>query len=303
MRAFRYQLPLSKPIELGGRSHSMREGLLLETEWGWGEAAPLPSFNRESLQDVLVAWHAGPPFTLPSLQFAYDSACRPLTAATVPMNALLVGSTNQVIVKVRQLAESKCRAMKLKVGRGEDLENDVDLVWQVRQQMRSDQLLRLDANRAWDESTAIAFGHRLAGCDIEYIEEPLGDPTKLEEFYRQTQIPYALDETLTEQQTVGPFPNAAALVCKPTMLGGWERMKQVVAIGKPLVLSASFESGVGIARIAQWASELAPSVPAGLDTYAWLAKDVLTRRLDTTDWTLTVPLDWEINRSLLVEVK
>lgn len=302
MRAFRYDLPLTKPIKLRGSSHSVREGVLLKSEVGWGDAAPLPGFSRESLQDVLRAWRAGPPFALPSLQFAYDSASRPLTAGAVPLNALLAGSTRQILARARQIARSKCSTIKLKIGRRGDLESDAELVWQVRRRLRADQHLCLDANRAWDESSAIAFGQRLAGCDIEYIEEPLADPTNLEAFYRQTTIPYALDETLTEQPTLARFPSAAAFVCKPTMLGSRERMEELVATGKPLVFSASFESGVGIARIAQWAAEFAPHVPAGLDTYSWLAHDVLTRRLEMTAWVLRLPHDLEVNRSLLVEI-
>ncbi len=54
---YRYELPLSEPLELKGRILRYREGLLLELtgeggEVGWGETSPLPGFSRESLDEA-----------------------------------------------------------------------------------------------------------------------------------------------------------------------------------------------------------------------------------------------------------
>lgn len=57
-RIWKYELPLTAPVSLApGVAMNVREGLLLELvgEDGrsfWGEAAPLPGFSRESLEDV-----------------------------------------------------------------------------------------------------------------------------------------------------------------------------------------------------------------------------------------------------------
>src|SRR5918992_375404 len=50
---YRYRLPLSGPLTLGGSTHFHREGLLLKLSGddgseGWGETAPLPGFSAES---------------------------------------------------------------------------------------------------------------------------------------------------------------------------------------------------------------------------------------------------------------
>lgn len=55
----RYELPLTAPLQLGASTVAHRRGLLLRirTEQGtvgWGEAAPLPGFSRESLADVIA---------------------------------------------------------------------------------------------------------------------------------------------------------------------------------------------------------------------------------------------------------
>ena len=74
---------------------------------------------------------------------------------------------------------------------------------------------------------------------LQYIEEPVQDTADLADFYAQTHMPLALDETLDEgsslgstagldgkvQQTVSmlPFGAVAALVVKPGAVGGFER--------------------------------------------------------------------------------
>ncbi len=54
---YRYSLPFSRPLTLGGITLRHREGLLLrltgdDGSVGWGECAPLPGFSRENLGDA-----------------------------------------------------------------------------------------------------------------------------------------------------------------------------------------------------------------------------------------------------------
>ncbi|MEM7560936.1 MAG: hypothetical protein AAF394_17570, partial [Planctomycetota bacterium] len=98
---------------------------------------------------------------------------------------------------------------------------------------------------------------------------------RLEELCSQTAIKYALDETLVREHALDKWPSASALVCKPTLLGGRAAVERLAATGKPIVFSAAFESGIGVARVAQLAREFSPATPAGLDTLAWLSADLL----------------------------
>ena len=57
---FRYRLALKRPLVLRGQTLEIREGLLISVadehgHTGWGEIAPLPGFNQESLQAALKA--------------------------------------------------------------------------------------------------------------------------------------------------------------------------------------------------------------------------------------------------------
>ncbi|MEM0961643.1 MAG: o-succinylbenzoate synthase [Bacteroidota bacterium] len=55
---FRYRLPLIRPLALPSGTHRQREGVLLRVRTedgaeGWGEAAPLPGYSPDTLDDVL----------------------------------------------------------------------------------------------------------------------------------------------------------------------------------------------------------------------------------------------------------
>lgn len=57
---YRYELPLTAPLQLGASTVEHRRGLLvrLETEQGavgWGDAAPLPGFSSEMLSEVVAS--------------------------------------------------------------------------------------------------------------------------------------------------------------------------------------------------------------------------------------------------------
>lgn len=293
LRAFRYKLPLVSPIRLKGEWVSHREGVLLNRDDHWAEAAPLPGFSRESLDDVISELHTGDAES-PSLRFAFsmlDMADR-LTGTAIDdvcvhVNALVQGTDEEIQLQCLRLAESNCSAVKLKV---RDPIRDVSLVHRLRDHMGSGVKIRLDANRAWNYDQAISFLANVRSSNVEYIEEPLESPDRLESLFAHTQVPYALDETLSETVTrISDFPNAAALVVKPTLIGGLEQIEHLAASNKTLVFSAAYESGVGIAQIARLAARYSSDVAAGLDTYSRLAGDVLAQRLTMVDWKLTVP--------------
>ena len=296
MRAFRYTLPLTMPIKLGEQTICQRRGILLEENERWSEASPLPHFSRETESDVIAALRGNRP-PPPSLEFALDSLQQPPSEGAIPLNALLQGQRDQVLEQTSVLSESSCQTVKLKVGR-DRVENEIQLVQQVRRLLRRDQRLRLDANRAWDWPSAITFANGVSGLDIEYIEEPLRDVSRLEEFTTETGLAYAMDESLRETCSLAHFPSAKALIVKPTIVGGRQRVSELASHGKPLTFSACYESGIGLSHICQLALQFAPNVPAGLDTYRYLAEDVLRERLTVQNWRIhiTDPLTPDVSR-------
>ena len=109
---------------------------------------------------------------------------------------------------------------------------------------------RLDANRAWGFEEALAFAEEISGVRVAYVEEPLADPGRLAELAGARGLPVALDESLVGMAPgeLGRHPYAAAVVLKPTLLGGVSRTlrlaEEAKAMGAAPVVSSSYEAGV-----------------------------------------------------------
>ncbi len=241
---------------------------------------------------------------------AHLLARQPRTA--VSLNGLLMGSAEDIREHAWQMREAGYQAVKLKVGR-EALEKDIERVRAVSRVLGPGVGLRLDANRAWSPDEAAAFVRGIAGVTIEYLEEPLQDPRRLPEFAEAYQVPIALDETLVgiSAEALGAHAYARAIILKPTLLGGLiptRRLAQrATALGMTPVFSASFETGVGLQGLVALAAALSPDdIPAGLDTYRWLADDVINPRLDLGHGRLDVATvlgaSRTVNEALLKEV-
>ena len=236
----------------------------------------------------------------------------PQPRAMVSVNGLLMGSTQEIRENALRLREAGYRAVKLKIGRGA-VEEDVGRVRAVSRVIGPEVGLRFDANRAWSLDEAAAFVRGIAGVSLEYIEEPLQDPKRLPEFVEAHQVPVALDETLMDipAEALGAHAYARAVILKPTLLGGLmptRRMAQrATALGMKPVFSATFETGVGLQGLVALVAALSPDdIPAGLDTYRWLADDVMTPHLDLGHGSLDVAMvlraSRSINETLLKEI-
>ncbi|NJN45797.1 MAG: o-succinylbenzoate synthase [Candidatus Competibacteraceae bacterium] len=301
--------------------------------WGYGEVAPLPGLHQEDLASALHQckdlrplvsgrelpelepdWrtpleHWLAPYSLyPSLCHGLESALLDLSACrqghtlagvlrpdgyrkTVSINGLLARD-GEIRQHVHQLAGYP--AVKLKVG-NDSLEQEIHRVKTARALFGTALALRVDANRAWDFATALQFCEAVAACRLEYLEEPLRDPTRLEALGRLTGVPIALDETLAESRPESIIipSGVIALVLKPSVLGGPTATARWLDLarqrGLKAVITSVFESGVGLAHLANCAAALLETdTPLGLDTYRWLGEDLPTVRFSATQATIDV---------------
>jgi o-succinylbenzoate synthase len=274
---YRYHLPFSEPVKLKETTLRHREGLLVQLASdggaaGWGEAAPLPGFSSESLDEVagqlrhLAGSMVGREVTVdpegtvareldamglaPSARFGFELALWDLYAtssgkvlpelvtrrprATVPINAL-ISSPNHAIEEALRTRAAGYKAVKLKVG-GRGVEEDVELVRAVRGTLNDDVSLRLDANRAWSFEEAERFARSTADLRLEYVEEPLSDVAGLPSLTSTCGLPVALDESLAgmEPEALEDHGYARAVVLKPTLLGGISRTLRFARIAARL---------------------------------------------------------------------
>lgn len=294
--------------------------------FAFGDAAPLPGYSREHLDEAAhQALGLGKSLrgaTLPprlelvtdhferwlsafelvaSLKFAVQSALLQLLMreqdipafglaprphrSNIPLNGLLWGSRETVLERADTLVRAGYTTLKLKVGR-ETPEEDAGTVRALSAQCGTACKLRLDANQAWDWPSAMAFAEGIEGCAIEYIEEPLYDPSGLVEFAGRSGLPVALDETVVRhgECELEKWRGAAAAILKPTLLGGFEismyLARKAMNLGMTPVISSSFESSLGLIALANLAVFVNENdVAAGLDTADWFLADVLDASL------------------------
>lgn len=339
IQVFKYRLPFIKPLPFKNVLLTEREGLLVRLEdaegyEGWGEIAPLPSFSEESLAEAeaqlrrvtmkvqdfwnifgFVSWYPavrfGLEWALLQLGVARSGAsCYAKNRASVDLNGLLVGSAADCLAEAERFKAKGYQAVKLKVGH-RALAEDIALVQALVHVLGETCALRLDANQAWSFEEATSFARAMQGLPIAYLEEPTLNWQEGMALTKQFGLPVALDESLRQNTSLWTTANPAAFILKPTLQGSIaQALHWGAAAAKrdiPVVISASVETGLGTKALVAMASYLNPTkaVPIGLDTYNWLAKDVLSPRLPLDQPYLSFEdafAPCQINHDLLVEV-
>ncbi len=253
-----------------------------------------------SFLDRLDRWLE--PFQLlPSVRFALEMAAlsalavvhecepayllNPVCGGAVAVNGVMNGSVDQIRAEASVMRRAGFSTVKLKVGRG-SVAIDVDRVRMARAELGNDVTLRLDANRSWDLSAATMFCREIRDCNVEYTEEPLKEVIRLPELCERSDIRVALDESLMNlsPDSLRSFPGLAALILKPTLLGGIARTIRFSQRANQLqlatIISASVESSLGLAMLANLAAACGTAGAAhGLDTAKWLAQDLTQLQL------------------------
>jgi o-succinylbenzoate synthase len=193
----------------------------------------------------------------------------------VECNATLVaGEPAAVAEDAMRWAEEGFSTFKLKLGSGDD----VGQVRAVRDAVGADVRIRVDANAIWDVDTARRRLGELEQFTIELAEQPVATLEELAELSRDSPIPIAADESVTNVEqaeraaSIGACAYTGIKLCK---VGGPE---QAVAIADllPAYVSSALDGPVGIAAAAQVAQTLHDTDrPERLD----LAHGLATQRL------------------------
>ena len=259
-RLIPYRLGLTQPSAFGNE----RVGRLVRLETagghvGWGDAAPLPGFSRESIEMVEDDWKLhrsglfqespggfdvldtgatiASKFSTPALRFAIEQALvglearrsgRPVPGVIAPsgplkirLTGLVSGSGSGAVEAALRLAREGYTSMKIKAGRSA-LTDDITTILDIRRAVGPNVDLRVDANRAWSLDEAIRFVDETEAVAPEFIEEPLADPNQIEHLVRISGAPIALDETILtiSSNDLEAWSFATHVVLKPTLIGG-----------------------------------------------------------------------------------
>lgn len=273
----------SIPLRTRFRGITVREGVLLRGEAGWGEFSPFLEYDHEVARPWLACARE-------AAAGAWPAAVRDQVPVNVTVPACDPERAHQIV------SAGGCRTAKVKVAeRGQSLADDVARLEAVRDAIGADGLIRVDANGAWDVDeavTAIAALERAAG-GLEYVEQPCASVEDLARVRRRVDVPVAADESIrraADPYRVRDLEAADIAVLKVQPLGGVAACLRIAEdIGLPVVVSSAVESSVGIAAGVALAAAL-PDLPhaCGLATVQLLTDDVATEPLLPTEGFLPV---------------
>ncbi|MSQ21876.1 MAG: hypothetical protein EXR53_01000 [Dehalococcoidia bacterium] len=221
------------------------------------------------------------------------------TAHPLPVNWLIAAETvEEAVSEAKEAVALGFTSLKLKVAVG-SIEHDLALVASVREAVGTMVKLRIDPNQGWSVSEAIEAIRRLAPYGLEYMEQPVAakDILGLREVRRAVSVPIAADEALGSANDMRKLLAADAadlFILKAGRLGGLDMAQAVMRLAadaaKPVVVTSSLESGVGIAASAHLASLLTSHPFAhGLATGSLLESDLLSQPLEPTEGVLNIP--------------
>ena len=278
-----YSIPFNNPLQTAGKTYTSREGIWLKLKWenlsGYGEAAPLPGFSNESLKEIqyaLEGFHQaieGENFdsddllmlvnihteNLPSLRFALETAVSDLLAKEEkkPL-ALYLNSNAHTKIAVNGISGIHMpgdgfKVIKVKVG-FRNLFDEIEHMVMLTKSFGEDTLFRLDVNGAFDLPQAIRFCKEMEIFNIDYIEQPLpaNDLIDLAELLFHTEIPIAVDESLTNLSSAEQIIEKQAadvFIIKPMVSGGFTECKKIINLAREenirIVITSSLETNIG----------------------------------------------------------
>ena len=207
----------------------------------------------------------------------------------VAVNALVSDAQPSLVQQQAQRAASEgFAAVKLKVAAA-DPAVDVERVRAARSGLGPAGELRLDANGAWDASTALQVLDAVQDCDIAYCEEPVAGIEEMAALASRSPVPFAVDESMRDQHDAARALDLGlnTLIVKPQALGGPDIALAVAArareVDAAVIVTSFLDSAVGVAHALHVAAAVDAVVEAagstsrrahGLATSGLLAGDV-----------------------------
>lgn len=225
--------------------------------------------NIEALTARMRGALFGHPFTKAALEMALWDILGKTTG--LPLYRLLGGAVREFVptkwsisgvdpARAAEIAtwalERGFSAMKVKVGI--DPAQDLARVRAVREAIGPSIRLGVDANGAWNPTTAVTMIRRLCEFGISFAEQPVppGDVNCLAEVRRQVTVPIVADESVYSPQDALAVVRASAADALSVYVGksaGIGRARKVAAIAEAAqagcTIGSNLEMGVGTAAM------------------------------------------------------
>ena len=259
----------SIPMPIRFRGITVRQGMLIRGEAGWGEWSPFLEYRPQEAASWLRA----------ALEAADEEYPDPVRAF-VPVNVTIPAVDP---VTARRLAvQSGCSTAKVKVCEpGEPLGADIARVEAVRDGLGPGGKIRVDANGGWSLDEAEKAVRALARFGLEYVEQPCATVEELARLRRRVDVPVAADESIRradDPYLVKKLHAADVAVLKVQPLGGVKACLRLAEnLDMDIVVSSAVETSVGLrAGIALAAALPTLKYACGLNTLPLLSADVVS---------------------------
>ena len=232
----------------------------------------------------------------PSIQFGVEMAFRSLASETpfllfpsdftkgeksIEINGLVwMGEEAFMKQQIEEKLATGFRCVKLKIG-AIDFDQELQLLRYIRQHFTPEQVeIRVDANGAFDKTSALDKLSQLSGFELHSIEQPIqkNNTDSMAELCKTTPIPIALDEeligvfSLADKEALLQKIKPQYIILKPSFVGGFRGSKEWIALAEKYNIgwwiTSALESNIGLNAIAQWTFLQNNSMPQGLGTGA-----------------------------------
>jgi len=312
-----FSIPFVKSLENSNMKYDNREGLWLKIEsenfMGFGEAAPLPMFSKESLPEVYHVFegffHAVKDEEIdeeelllltevhcresPSARFAVETAIYDIlsrqsnTSLSKYLNISSLSSIEINGMMGPHIALDGFKVIKVKVGLG-NIFDEIEQLEKLTDSYGEKVLFRLDANGFFDLPKAIRFCKEMEKFNIEYIEQPLpvNDVDDLKELQYHTDIPIGLDESITcfeSAKKIIDMEVAQVFVIKPMVSGGFIESNKLIEVARSNniipIISSSLETAIGRMACIHLVASNKIQDACGLATDCFFNEDIATPQI------------------------
>lgn len=198
---------------------------------------------------------------------------------SIPINGLIwMGDVSFMQEQIETKLKDGYNTIKMKIG-AIDTDSELSLLAGIRERFNENEItLRVDANGAFSEESALSILEKLGDLKIHSIEQPIakGNWSAMKELCRLNIIPIALDEELigvnstSEKIKLLDEIQPQYIILKPSLHGGIAGSFQWIQLALERNIhwwmTSALESSIGLNAIAQFTGEFEVKIPQGLGT-------------------------------------
>lgn len=184
------------------------------------------------------------------------------------------------VKRAKEFTANGFNTIKIKTGR-DKIEDDSNLVTEVRKAIGNDVKIRIDVNGKWNLASALRNLAQFENLKIEYVEQPVNSVEDFVELKKTTSIPLAADESIRNIVSAKSFISNKAIdviVLKPMLIGGLIPSLEIIELSEKNniipVITSSFESAIGRTNAIIAAACVKSDVAHGLSVSQYYEQDI-----------------------------